>query len=50
MKYITIYNDYYKDEVMRTYELNTIEAKGLIEKLLSGTNFDILITSREEDL
>lgn len=48
MRKIIIYNDYYKDQEMATYEMNTIETKEFINKLLSGTNFDILITSRED--
>ena len=48
MKRITIYNDYYRDDVMATYNLNTIEVKELVESLLSGTNFDILITNKED--
>ena len=47
MKRITIYDNYYKDVVMQTYDLNTIEAKDLIDHLLSGTEYDILITNTE---
>lgn len=45
---ITIYNDYYKDEIMNTFDLNTIQMKELVEQLLSGTSFDILITTRKD--
>lgn len=47
MRKITIYNDYYKDEIMATYDMNTTQAKEFIDKILSGSNFDILITSKE---
>lgn len=49
MKRITVYNNYYKDEEIATYEINTIQAKELIESLLSGTEYDILITNREDN-
>lgn len=45
MKRITIYNEH---EIIKSYVLNTIETKDLVDKLLSGTNFDILISNQEE--
>lgn len=45
MKRITIYNEY---EIVKSYVLNTIETKDLVDKLLSGTNFDILISNQED--
>lgn len=44
MKRVTVYD---KDEMVNTYVLNTIETKEFVDKLLSGTNFDILITEQE---
>lgn len=48
MKRVTIYDNYYKDTVMQSYTLNTIEAKDFINQILSGTHYDILITNRED--
>lgn len=45
MKRITIYNEH---EIIKSYVLNTIETKDLVDKLLSGTNFDILISNQED--
>lgn len=45
MKRVTIYNEH---EVVKSYVLNTIETKDLVDKLLSGTNFDILISNQED--
>lgn len=45
MKRITIYNEH---EVIKSYVLNTQETKDFIDKLLSGTNYDILISNTEE--
>ena len=50
MKHITVYNNYYKDEVMSMYELNTIQTKDFIESLLSNTSYDILITNKENKI
>lgn len=48
MKRLTIYDNYYKDEIINQYELNTIQAQELISQLLSGTHYDILITNQED--
>ncbi len=45
MKRVTIYNEH---EIVKSYVLNTIETKDLVDKLLSGTSFDILISEQEE--
>lgn len=45
MKRITIYNEH---EIVKSYVLNTIETKDLVDKLLSGTDFDILISNQED--
>ena len=46
MKKLTVYNNYYKDEVMATYDLNTIDAIALSDSLLRS-GLDILITNVE---
>lgn len=48
MRRLTVYNSYYKDEIINQYELNTIQAQELVEQLLSGTHYDILITNQED--
>ena len=45
MKRIIIYNDY---GIVKSYMLNTIETKNLLDKLLSNQNFDISISIKED--
>lgn len=45
MKYVTIYDS---GIIMNSYEVNTIQAIDLISNVLSGTNYDIIITNKEE--
>ena len=45
MKRITIYNDH---EIIKSYVLNTTETRDLVDKLLSGTSYDILISEQED--
>lgn len=47
MKRIAIYDN---GIIINSYEVNTIQAIGLISNVLSGTNYDLIITSKEEDL
>lgn len=45
MRNITVYDC---GIVIGHYVLNTISAKELVDKLLSGTNYDIIITTKED--
>ena len=45
MKHVTIYDS---GIIINSYEVNTIQAIDLISNVLSGTNYDIIITNKEE--
>lgn len=45
MKKITVYD---RGICIGNYSLNTLSAIELIEKLLSGTNYDIIVLNTEE--
>lgn len=45
MKRVSIYDD---NGFITAYTLNTTEVREFVDALLSGTNYDIMITNQEE--
>lgn len=45
MKRVSIYDN---DNFITAYILNTTEAREFVNEILTGTNYDIMITNQEE--